>query len=84
MSVRTVVRAAKGRRSQRRSCFSEAKRTIHRFDIFEMVGELQANLTSNASLMEFTADTALDQRVRVTLWEWLDRYFSARPTEASC
>jgi alpha-beta hydrolase superfamily lysophospholipase len=36
-----------------------AKRTIHRFDIFEMAKPLQANLTSNKSLMEFTADTAL-------------------------
>jgi uncharacterized protein len=36
-----------------------ANRTIHRFDIFEMAKELQVNLTSNASLMEFTADTAL-------------------------
>ncbi len=36
-----------------------AKRSIHRFDIFEMAKELQVNLTSNGSLMEFTADTAL-------------------------
>jgi uncharacterized protein len=36
-----------------------ANKTIHRFDIFEMAKELQVNLTSNASLMEFTADTAL-------------------------
>lgn len=32
---------------------------IHRFDIFEMAKALQANLTSNGSLMQFTADTAL-------------------------
>jgi uncharacterized protein len=32
---------------------------IHRFDIFEMPKELQVNLTSNDSLMQFTADTAL-------------------------
>lgn len=36
-----------------------AKKTIHRFDIFEMAKELQVNLTSNGSLMTFTADTAL-------------------------
>lgn len=33
-------------------------RMIHRFDIFEMPKELQVNLTSNGSLMQFTADTA--------------------------
>jgi pimeloyl-ACP methyl ester carboxylesterase len=32
---------------------------IHRFDIFEMPKALQVNLTSNGSLMQFTADTAL-------------------------
>lgn len=32
---------------------------IHRFDIFEMPKELQVNLTSNNSLMEFTAETAV-------------------------
>ncbi len=32
---------------------------IHRFDIFEMPKALQVNLTSNDSLMQFTADTAL-------------------------
>jgi uncharacterized protein len=32
---------------------------IHRFDIFEMAKPLQVNLTSNSSLMQFTADTAL-------------------------
>jgi uncharacterized protein len=32
---------------------------IHRFDIFEMPKALQVNLTSNDSLMAFTADTAL-------------------------
>jgi pimeloyl-ACP methyl ester carboxylesterase len=31
---------------------------IHRFDIFEMPKELQVNLTSNGSLMQFTAETA--------------------------
>lgn len=31
---------------------------IHRFDIFEMPKELQVNLTSNNSLMQFTAETA--------------------------
>jgi fermentation-respiration switch protein FrsA (DUF1100 family) len=36
-----------------------AKKTIHRFDIFEMAKPLQVNLTSNNSLMQFTADTAL-------------------------
>jgi uncharacterized protein len=36
-----------------------SKKTIHRFDIFEMPKELQVNLTSNDSLMQFTADTAL-------------------------
>ena len=35
-----------------------ATRMIHRFDIFEMAKPLQANLTSNNSLMQFTADTA--------------------------
>jgi len=32
---------------------------IHRFDIFEMPKALQVNLTSNSSLMHFTAETAL-------------------------
>jgi uncharacterized protein len=32
---------------------------IHRFEIFEMPKALQVNLTSNDSLMQFTADTAL-------------------------
>jgi pimeloyl-ACP methyl ester carboxylesterase len=32
---------------------------IHRFDIFEMPKELQVNLTSNGSLMQFTAETAV-------------------------
>lgn len=32
---------------------------VHRFDIFEMPKELQVNLTSNGSLMQFTADTAV-------------------------
>ena len=32
---------------------------IHRFDIFEMPKELQKNLTSNKSLMQFTAETAV-------------------------
>ena len=32
---------------------------IHRFDIFEMPKELQKNLTSNNSLMQFTAETAV-------------------------
>jgi alpha-beta hydrolase superfamily lysophospholipase len=36
-----------------------AKRMINRFDIFEMAKALQVNLTSNNSLMQFTADTAL-------------------------
>jgi uncharacterized protein len=36
-----------------------AAKTIHRFDIFEMPKALQVNLTSNDSLMQFTADTAL-------------------------
>jgi len=36
-----------------------AARMIHRFDIFEMPKQLQVNLTSNDSLMQFTADTAL-------------------------
>jgi hypothetical protein len=35
-----------------------ASKMIHRFDIFEMPKELQVNLTSNGSLMEFTAETA--------------------------
>jgi uncharacterized protein len=35
------------------------KKEIHRFDIFEMSKQLQTNLTSNNSLMQFTADTAL-------------------------
>lgn len=32
---------------------------MHRFDIFEMPKELQINLTSNNSLMHFTAETAV-------------------------
>jgi pimeloyl-ACP methyl ester carboxylesterase len=32
---------------------------VHRFDIFEMPKELQVNLTSNNSLMHFTAETAV-------------------------
>jgi hypothetical protein len=32
---------------------------IHRFDIFEMPKSLQVNLTSNASLMQFTGETAI-------------------------
>ena len=32
---------------------------IHRFDLFEMPKALQVNLTSNNSLMQFTAETAL-------------------------
>jgi pimeloyl-ACP methyl ester carboxylesterase len=32
---------------------------VHRFDIFEMPKELQVNLTSNNSLMDFTAETAV-------------------------
>ena len=32
---------------------------VHRFDIFEMPKELQINLTSNSSLMQFTAETAV-------------------------
>jgi pimeloyl-ACP methyl ester carboxylesterase len=32
---------------------------IHRFDIFEMPKVLQVNLTSNASLMQFTGETAI-------------------------
>jgi fermentation-respiration switch protein FrsA (DUF1100 family) len=36
-----------------------ASKMIHRFDIFEMPKELQKNLTSNNSLMEFTAETAV-------------------------
>lgn len=36
-----------------------ARRMIHRFDIFEMAKPLQVNLTSNNSLMQFTADTGL-------------------------
>jgi uncharacterized protein len=35
------------------------RRTIHRFDMFEMPKALQVNLASNNSLMQFTADTAL-------------------------
>jgi fermentation-respiration switch protein FrsA (DUF1100 family) len=35
-----------------------SEKMIHRFDIFEMPKALQVNLTSNGSLMEFTADTA--------------------------
>ncbi|HEY5608212.1 MAG TPA: alpha/beta fold hydrolase, partial [Alphaproteobacteria bacterium] len=35
-----------------------ASKMIHRFDIFEMPKELQVNLTSNGSLMQFTAETA--------------------------
>ncbi len=38
---------------------ARAMKIIHRFDIFEMAKELQVNLTSNDSLMQFTADTAL-------------------------
>jgi fermentation-respiration switch protein FrsA (DUF1100 family) len=36
-----------------------APRMIHRFDIFEMPKQLQVNLASNDSLMQFTGDTAL-------------------------
>lgn len=36
-----------------------SQRMIHRFDMFEMPKALQVNLTSNNSLMQFTADTAL-------------------------
>jgi pimeloyl-ACP methyl ester carboxylesterase len=36
-----------------------ASKMIHRFDIFEMPKELQVNLTSNDSLMHFTAETAV-------------------------
>jgi uncharacterized protein len=36
-----------------------AEKMIHRFDIFEMAKPLRVNLTSNNSLMQFTADTAL-------------------------
>jgi len=36
-----------------------ASKMIHRFDIFEMPKVLQVNLTSNASLMQFTGDTAI-------------------------
>jgi pimeloyl-ACP methyl ester carboxylesterase len=36
-----------------------AAKMIHRFDIFEMPKELQVNLTSNNSLMHFTAETAV-------------------------
>ena len=36
-----------------------ASKMIHRFDIFEMPKELQVNLTSNNSLMQFTAETAV-------------------------
>lgn len=32
---------------------------VHRFEIFEMPKELQVNLTSNKSLMHFTAETAV-------------------------
>jgi pimeloyl-ACP methyl ester carboxylesterase len=32
---------------------------VHRFDIFEMPKDLQKNLTSNNSLMQFTAETAV-------------------------
>jgi pimeloyl-ACP methyl ester carboxylesterase len=32
---------------------------VHRFDIFEMPKDLQVNLTSNNSLMQFTAETAV-------------------------
>jgi hypothetical protein len=32
---------------------------VHRFDIFEMPKELQVNLASNNSLMQFTAETAV-------------------------
>ena len=32
---------------------------IHRFDIFEMPKELQVNLTSNNSVMQFTSETAV-------------------------
>jgi hypothetical protein len=35
-----------------------SSKMIHRFDIFEMPKELQVNLTSNNSLMHFTAETA--------------------------
>jgi uncharacterized protein len=36
-----------------------SNKTLHRFDMFEMPKALQVNLTSNGSLMQFTADTAL-------------------------
>jgi hypothetical protein len=36
-----------------------ASKMIHRFDIFEMPKQLQVNLSSNDSLMQFTGDTAL-------------------------
>lgn len=36
-----------------------AAKLIHRFDIFEMPKALQVNLTSNASLMQFTGETAI-------------------------
>jgi hypothetical protein len=36
-----------------------SSKMIHRFDIFEMPKELQVNLTSNNSLMHFTAETAV-------------------------
>ena len=36
-----------------------ASKMVHRFDIFEMPKELQVNLTSNDSLMHFTAETAV-------------------------
>jgi len=32
---------------------------VHRFDIFEMPMELQKNLASNNSLIQFTAETAV-------------------------
>ncbi len=44
----TAARQARGRKPN----------MIHRFDIFEMPKALQVNLTSNDSLMQFTADTA--------------------------
>ena len=34
-------------------------KTIHRFGIFEMPKELQVDLTSNKSVMEFTEETAV-------------------------
>jgi uncharacterized protein len=42
---------------------------IHRFEIFEMPKELQKNLTSNKSLMQFTAETAVS-------------FFAFRPEDA--